>query len=140
MRSIHGLLDQLQPLVEVSIGPPPGVAGHRETCHALIDTGATRTCLTQSLIGRLNLEPKSKLLVASATSAPERRRAYGYTLGLFCTEAGNGINTLYVIGFEFVAPWFENNQNFDVLLGMDILSQGKLIFEPGGAFSFDFDF
>jgi hypothetical protein len=53
---------------------------------------------------------------------------------------GRRDHTLYVIGHEFVAPWFEDNGNFDVLLGMDILSQGKLVFEPGGEFSFDFDF
>jgi hypothetical protein len=140
MRSIHGSLDQLQPLIEVSIGPPPGISGDRKTCRALIDTGATRTCLTQSLIGRLKLEAKSKLLVASATSGPERRRAYGYSLGLFCSDTDNGVKTLYVIGYEFVAPWFEDNENFDVLLGMDILSQGRLAFERGGVFSFEFDF
>ena len=42
------------------------------------------------------------------------------------------MKTLYVIEYEFVAPWFEDNDNFDVLLGMDILSQGRLTFEPGG--------
>lgn len=140
MRSIRGSLNQLQPLVEVSIGPPPGVAGSREACVALIDTGATRTCLTQSLIGKLNLEAKSKLLVASATSGPERRRAYGYSLGLFCTTAEDSVKTLYVIEHEFVAPWFTDNGNFDVLLGMDILCRGRLTFEPGGDFRFDFEF
>jgi Aspartyl protease len=140
MRSIHGSLDQFQPLVEVSIGPSPGVMGTRETCLALIDTGATRTCLTQSLIARLGLQTKAKLLVASATSGPERRRAYGYTLGLFCVDQGSKIKTLYVLEHEFVAPWFEDNGNFDVLLGMDIMSRGRLLFEPNGVFSFEFDF
>jgi len=81
-----------------------------------------------------------KLLVASATSAPERRRAYGYSLGLFCSLEDSDIRTLYVIPHEFAAPWFQDNSNFDVLLGMDILSQGTLLFEKSGAFSFSFDF
>jgi len=140
MRSIHGSLNQLRPLIEVSIGPPPGADGLRETCLALIDTGATRTCLTQSLIGKLGLEAKAKLLVASATSGPERRRAYGYTLGLFCSDENQGAKTLYVIGAEFVAPWFQDNGNFQVLLGMDILSRGRLSFQMGGDFSFEFSF
>lgn len=140
MRSIHGSLDQLQPLIEVSIGPPPGLSGSRETCLALIDTGATRTCLTQALVGRLNLESKAKLLISSATTGPERRRAYGYTLGLFCTDRDGGVRTHYVIAHEFVAPWFADNDNFQVLLGMDLLSQGRLTFEPGGDFSFEFGF
>lgn len=80
------------------------------------------------------------MLVASATSAPERRRAYGYSLGLFCTTDHEDARTLYVLPYEFVAPPFVDNDNFDVLLGMDILSQGRLLFEPSGEFSFAFDF
>ena len=140
MRSIQGSLDQLQPLVDVSIGGSPDRAGLRRTCRALIDTGATRTCLTQGLISELGLESKAKLLVSSATTGPERRRAYGYTLGLFCVDEVIGGKTLYVIPHEFVAPWFEDNGNFDVLVGMDILSRGRLVFEPSGDFSFQFDF
>ncbi len=105
----------------------------------MIDTGATRTCLTRSLIHSLGLEAKAKLLVASATSGPERVWAYGYSLGLFCTNL-SASKTLYVIDREFTAPWFVDNQNFDVLLGMDIISQGRLVFEPGGDFRFEFDF
>lgn len=91
------------------------------------------------MIARLRLQAKAKLLVGSVTAAPERRQAYGYSLGLFCNDAGTGQHTLYVIPHEFVAPWFIDNGNFDVLLGMDILSQGRLLFEKG-AFSFAFNF
>lgn len=65
--------------------------------------------------------------------------AYGYSLGLFC-EDGSGAKSLYVLPYEFVAPWFLDNGNFDVLLGMDILSQGELLFHRGGRFRFTFDF
>ncbi|MES2339830.1 MAG: retropepsin-like aspartic protease [Pseudomonadota bacterium] len=140
MRSIHGSLSFLQPLIQVSIGPFGGAFGDRETCTALIDTGATRTCLTPRLIQKFGLQPKSKLLVSSATSAPERRRAYSYSLGLFCNEGAAGLQTLYVLPYEFIAPPFIDNDNFDVLLGMDILSQGRLVFEADGSFLFDFTF
>lgn len=139
MRSIQGSLSQLQLLVEVSIGARAEPGAVRRTYTALIDTGATRTCLTQRIIKELQLEPRSKLLVASATSGPERRRAYGYSLGLFCSYE-EGVQTLYVVPHEFVAPWFSDNENFDVLLGMDVLSQGRLIIEPSGKFSFSFSF
>ena len=132
MRSITGSLDQLQPLVEVSIGSPDELF-RRETCIALIDTGATRTCVTHRLIGELGLKQRAKLLVSSATEPPARKPAYGYSLGLFCAGAG-GERTLYVIPHEFVAPPFVN-----VLLGMDVLSRGRLTFEYG-SFRFDFDF
>ena len=140
MRSIHGSLNQLQPLIDVSIGAPNGGAMHRETYRALVDTGSTRTCITHRVITRFALQARSKLLVASATSGPERRRAYGYSLGLFCTDEETEHSTLYVIPHEFIAPWFVDNDNFDVLLGMDILSRGHLTFLPTGAFSFSFSF
>lgn len=122
------------------MGSPGEADFDRETYVALIDTGATRTCITQRVISRLSLEAKTKLLVASATSAPERRRAYGYSLGLFCSDEHDEAKTLYVIPHEFVAPWFADNGNFDVLVGMDILSQGRLVFESNGSFSFTFRF
>ena len=138
MGSIHGSLDQLQPLATVSVGlyesPAP-----RLTCAALLDTGATRTCLTAKVIAQLGLPARGKLLVSSATSYPERRRAYGYSLGLFC-QTPTAAQTLYVLLFELVAPPFQDNDNFDVLLGMDILSRGRLVFEPDHTFAFTFDF
>jgi hypothetical protein len=140
MRSIHGSLNQLQPLIDVSIGAPSGDGLHRETYRALVDTGSTRTCITRRVIARFAVEAKAKLLIASATSGPERRRAYGYSLGLFCTDEETEHSTLYVIPHEFIAPWFVDNDNFDVLLGMDILSRGQLIFQPNGAFTFSFSF
>jgi len=140
MRLIQGSLSHLQPLIDVSIGPFDGPFGTRETYVALIGTGATRTCLTERVINRLRLPPKSKMLVASATSPPERRRAHGYSLGLFCLDADNSANTLYILPYEFAAPGFQDNGNFDVQLGMDLLSQGRLVFEPSGSFSFSFDF
>lgn len=137
MRSIRGSLDHSQPLITVSIGLHESNAA-RITCTALIDTGATRTCLTSRTIERLNLPPRGKLLVSSATSFPERRRAYGYSLGLFCaTEAAE--QTLYVLPFELVAPPFLDNDNFDVLIGMDILSRGRLVFDRDQTFEFTFD-
>lgn len=141
MRSIRGSLNQLQPLVDVSIGNADEFNADRETYLALIDTGATRTCITERVIARFSLRPVTKLLVASATSPPERRRAYEFSLGLFCTSDSDhsGHQTLYILNRPFVAPVFTDNGNFDVLLGMDLLSQGRLIFETGGDFAFSFN-
>lgn len=141
MRSIHGSLNQLQPLIDVSVGRHGVSEYDRQTYLALIDTGATRTCITQRVVARFGLVAVTKLLVASATSAPERRRAYSFSLGLFPSHAAApDQRSLYVIGREFVAPIFADNGNFDVLIGMDLLSQGRLVFEAGGDFSFSFEF
>jgi hypothetical protein len=139
MRSIRGSLNYLQPLVDVSIAAHYKPLARRPYI-ALIDTGATRTCITRRVLDELQLQAKGKLLVASATSTPERRMAYGYSLGLFCQTDDSSATSLYVVPHEFVAPWFQDNGNFDVLLGMDVLSQGTLTFKPDGRFSFEFDF
>lgn len=77
--------------------------------------------------------------MASARTAPERRLAYAFTLGFFCETADSHgkSETLFVLPDELIAPDFKDNGNFDVLIGMDILSRGKLIFE-GQDFSFAF--
>lgn len=137
MRSIRGSLDQLQPLIDVTIAAYG--APHSGTYRALIDTGATRTSITKRVIEAHGLPARGKLLVGSATNSPERRSAYGYALGLFC-DTNAGERTLYVIDHEFVAPWFFDNGNFDVLIGMDIISRGTLTMHPTGEFTFAFDF
>lgn len=141
MRSIRGSLNQLQPLIYVSVGAP-GATGDRESCYGLIDTGATRTCITQRLVARFGLRPVTKMLVSTAGSFPERRPAYEFSLGLFCMveRAGATETTLYVPDLPWVAPSFQDNANFDVLIGMDLLSRGRLGFEPDGSFRFDFEF
>jgi len=139
MRSIRGSLEHLQPLIDVSIAAYDEPFA-RQTFRALIDTGATRTCITQRVIAGLRLQAKRKMLVASATSTPERRMAYSYSLGLFCRNDLSEELSLYVVQHEFVAPWFQDNASFDVLLGMDVLSQGTLLFEPDQTFTFTFNF
>ena len=51
----------------------------------------------------------------------------------------NETTSLYVLDRPFVAPIFIDNHNFDVLIGMDLISHGRLVFEVGGDFSFKFD-
>ena len=138
MPSIRGSLEHLQPLVDVSIGS--GQHGvERRTYRGLIDTGATRTCLTRRVIAAHALEPRVRMLVQSARTGPERRWAYAFSLGLFCqTEDRLGAaTTLFVLAGEFAAPDFQDNDNFDVLIGMDLLSTGRFVIDRQ-AFSFTF--
>ncbi len=86
MRSIRGSLSHLQPLIDVSIGRSPDLAD-RESCRALIDTGATRTCISGRIVERHALEFRTRLLVQGADSAASRRPAYAFSLGLFCEKS-----------------------------------------------------
>jgi hypothetical protein len=80
------------------------------------------------------------LLVASARTSPERRRAYGFSFGVFCEQGGanDSARALYVFPRELIAPAFIDNGNFDVLLGTDILSIGRFVLDRGN-FEFSFD-
>lgn len=143
MPSIRGSLRNFQPLVEVNVAPivDAGHVGHptNESYTALIDTGATKTCVTRAVIERLGLRPVGRVLVASAT-AIERRRAYGFSLGFYCDVEDDlgGARTLFSFPLDIGGPDFVSNSNFDVLIGMDIISRGRLVFEPGGSFEFRF--
>ncbi len=79
------------------------------------------------------------MLVQSASSAAERRRAYAFSLGVFCEAADHlgSTRTLYVLPGELVAPDFQDNESFDVLIGMDFLSLGRFVLERQ-AFTFEF--
>lgn len=138
MPLIRGSLRHLQPLVHVSVGRS-AEAPDRETYRALIDTGATRTCIARRIIERHQLEPRARMLVQSASSAAERRRAYAFSLGVFCETADHlGLaKTLYVLPGELVAPDFQDNESFDVLIGMDFLSLGRFVLERQD-FTFEF--
>ncbi len=139
MPSIHGSLDGNQPLVSVLIAPlsSGGAFGAGEFV-ALIDTGSTKTCVTRTVVESLGLQPFSRVLVATP-SGLERRKAYSFTVGFL--DEGDG--TVGAVRSPFYFPDaitgadFVKNSNFNVLLGMDILSQGRLVFDRG-RFSFSF--
>lgn len=138
MRLIRGSLRHFQPLIDVSVASPVAAAD-RETYQALIDTGATRTGISRRIVERHQLESRTKVLVQGADSMPARRPAYAMSLGLFCEMAAapNGAITLFVLPGELIAPAFLDNANFDVLIGMDVLSMGRLIVDRQD-FSFEF--
>ena len=140
MPSIRGSLEYLQPLVDVSVSASAGPSQRRHACRALIDTGATRTCVSARLIDQLELELRGKLLVQSARTTPERRRAYAFVLGLFYHPASDmpESRSLYLLQREFIGPAFQDNGNFDVLIGMDLLCLGRLVIDRS-EFSFSFD-
>jgi len=130
MRSIRGSLSHYQPLIDVSIGRSVETLD-RESYRALIDTGTTRTCISRQIVERHDLEFRTKVLVQGADSMPARRPAYAFSLGLFCITADRlgDAATLFVLPQEFVAPAFLETTSFDVLIGMDFLSTGKLVID-----------
>ena len=138
MPLIRGSLDHYQPLIDVSIARSVG-SDDRESYRALIDTGATRTCISRQIVERHDLDFRTKVLVQGADSMPARRPAYAFSLGLFCetTDRLGEATTLFVLPQELIAPAFLERAGFDVLIGMDFLSTGKLLIDRQ-EFSFEF--
>lgn len=135
MPLIRGRLTLLQPLVDVHLAPVgrPGEIGHHLV--GLIDTGCTRTCITRSVVERLSLPPVTKLLLVSPTET-QRRKAYEFQLGFYCEleDRFGQSRGLFMLPDPIIGPDFVDNPNFDVLIGMDVISRGKLTFERGGEF------
>lgn len=138
MPLIRGSLSHYQPLIDVSVARSVG-NNDRESYRALIDTGATRTCISRQIVERHDLEFRTKVLVQGADSMPARRPAYAFSLGVFCetTDRLGDTATLFVLPHELIAPAFLERAGFDVLIGMDFLSTGKLVMDRQN-FSFEF--
>ena len=91
----------------------------------LIDTGATTTSITPSAVAKLDLTPSGVRRVSHAAGS-SLRSAYVFRVG-FLNGNESAQNLLIpdeaVEGMEL--PY--DALPFDVLIGMDILSQGKMI-------------
>jgi predicted aspartyl protease len=110
---------------------------------ALVDTGATSTCITQRVASEVGLLPVGKVPIMGVSGQSYHNNYLfhvGFTISLENPENTNElqveahISAAQIQGAELVIPGGE----FDVLLGMDILSTGSLAMEGGGTFSFSF--
>lgn len=112
--------------------------------NALLDTGASRTCISAKVVEEVGLQSIGLTLMLTA-SGETTAKVYLFDVGIFSdsmTDAkakkkdaaffqlGSGIK-----GLEFSAG---AKSNFDVLLGMDILGKGSLKMDFDGHWSFCF--
>lgn len=107
---------------------------------ALIDTGAQRTCITRSAAKRLGLTPRGKVRIGNVSTI-ESHTAYTFAVGFWYEiNGGETMNTSPAYyGFSpIMGVDFKDNGDFDVLIGMDIISQGDLFIWRNGKFEFVF--
>ena len=118
---------------------PAGMSGKTpQVFKALVDTGASLTCLTKNVVGSVGLEPVGKVPI-SGVSGQTFHHAYLFHVAFTVKAEGRNIAETHLVGSavqgaEFIAP----RGDFDVLLGMDILSVGSLAVEGNGTYSFSF--
>lgn len=109
-------------------------------CNALIDTGATASVISSRIIKLLNLEPIGKTKVHTASHGNQDAYVYQIVIGISLDEKAElfpngGIKItadnwlpmpVHVTNSESISE-----QNFDVLLGMDVIMQGHLSVSDG---------
>jgi hypothetical protein len=106
-----------------------------ETYTGLLDTGATASWISSRIVEKFGLESIGKKAVAVATEI-RQRPAFVFRLGLMGDE--QSLSSLPIIFAETIG--FEINQadGFDVLLGMDVLSQTDFAMYRDGRWRLDF--
>ena len=120
---------------------------------ALIDTGATTTGISNKVVTQLNLQPVGRVPIHSV-SGIQHHNSYLIRVGFpFLLPPGSAL----AVGLPPLAPgqahtqlhlldkviqsceFHAGNANFDVILGMDVLSTGSLVVQGGnGTYSFSF--
>ena len=100
---------------------------------ALVDTGASVTCVSNSAAKKVGLQPSGKTIMSGSTGQGDVDQytfGVGFIIGAQQNPSGyvtGNINVHWVQGCEFANHGF----GFDVLLGRDVICQG------GFALTFD---
>lgn len=108
-----------------------------EPVKALIDTGSTATSISPLVVTRLNLRSGGKRDMMTA-NGPRRARYYDFRIG-FYSKQGREAPEFHILD-KPVSGVMLNVENlvFDILLDMDVISQGDLLIRRDGTFSFEF--
>lgn len=110
-----GIVNQL--VIDCAITLPNAVTGGVvQNIRALWDTGAQLTCISQRLVARLNLQPDGSTNILGANNQPFPAKVYSVQL----------IMGRFVIPYLRVAELPMQNTGHDVIIGMDVMSQGDL--------------
>jgi hypothetical protein len=102
----------------------------------LLDTGATVTCVTRAVAARVGLKPRGKQRLGNVSSI-EIHTAYSFILGVWyeIDEGESQNRTRGYYGFEPIYGCdFKDNDDFDVLIGMDLIGQGDFSTTRNGEF------
>jgi hypothetical protein len=132
------------PLLQLSILPPsvmqgtPSLSGsgQKHIYMALIDTGASSTCISQKVVSDVGLNPTGKMPVVGVHGSTPTN-TYQFTVGFIIPQGQDPTGALVanitlfpVDGIEFA----NTGCGFDVLLGRDVLCRGQFSLTFNGQF------
>jgi predicted aspartyl protease len=105
--------------------PPPAVV------RALIDTGASCTCVDPAVVGKLGLSPSGtvEILTPSTGDTPHTCRQFDVAVAVIMDGSQVHLSSLII-------PVIESDlcgqENIQALLGRDVLDQGLLVYHGRG--------
>ena len=155
MPTLKGHLTEGKPLIEVALIPvlppvygvvpqftPPSV----NVVHyrALLDTGADVTSICSHVINTNSLRPVG-LHGVTTVKGTNNHRTYLVNIGLLSErdadfEGDNHkVKEIFLLPRPLLAIGITDVAWFDIIIGMDIISQGELKFFRGGSFEFKID-
>lgn len=152
MPQITGSLFNGKPIISVAVaealplaapvGPQQEAQGfHIKEYRALLDTGADVTCVLPHVIRDSFLVSRGLISMTSGNGTYDHM-SYLIRLGVWCEDLVDvdgeieTTRTLYQIPGEHIAAEIRANSWFDLIIGMDIISQHELTFMKGGRFKF----
>jgi hypothetical protein len=157
MPCIWGQHNNSQLFCPVAILPPnaPAVVaagghfpGPVHVVPALVDTGATVTGIASTLAARLQMQPIGKVSVHGVGGIQAHNShlfvvAFPFALPPGASPppsapAGQPPIQLQILHKLIQGCEFPGGANFEVLLGMDVISTGSLVVQGNGTFSFSF--
>lgn len=152
MPQITGSLFEGKPIIQVavaealpeldSVSPNPNPASfHIKEYRALLDTGADITCVLPHVAKECFLRPRGLISMTSGSGTYDHM-SYLIALGVWCEEVADMdgelevTRTLYQIPSNHIAAEIRANSWFDLIIGMDLISEHELSFTKGGGFRF----
>ncbi len=134
MRTITGPVDEHRRLIiDVAVQPAQMIVPDVQpvafapvtsasALRGLIDTGAQVTCITRAAARKIGLKSRGKQRLGSV-SGIELHNQFRFVAGALYDDAGT---RGYYWFDEVIGVDFQDNDDFDVLIGMDIITQGDL--------------
>jgi hypothetical protein len=115
------------------LGQPPG--GSLKLYRALVDTGASRTCVSDRLVAFYRFPPYKRAVMNHAWGSNE---TYTYQFTLYIPTRLDGYHggnfTGDVSVFELEGMEFKAKSDFDLLIGRDFLTRGSFKMDFDGHF------